>query len=237
MKDTLVKIAFATLLVASLPVELFADRRNYVWTYQYQTMPAGATELEFYQTTRLREDSDSWEYRIEVEQGLTARWDFSVYEIFAQDSALRWDAVQFRTRYRLGEEGQYMLDPLLYLEYQRKTDSSSPNKLEGKLILAKTAGKTNLALNPVYEYFFAPGTEHEVGLDAGIAYEFSPAVILGLESTTRIEFPEDETEVGSYFGPTISFASGEWWYSIGGAVGITEESDDARLRFLMGVGL
>ena len=232
-------VLIAAIAAALNPLTLLADRRNYVWTYQYQTMPAGATELEFYQTTRLLKDLDQWEYRIEVEHGLTNRWDFSVYQIFAQAETgpFYWDAVQFRTRYRIGEEGQYLMDPLVYLEYNRSLDTSEPNKVEAKVILAKTVKRVNLALNPVYELGFAPGTKHEAGLDAGLSYEFTPMFTLGMESTTRAEFKEGEREVGSYFGPTLSFASGEWWYSIGAGVGVTDESDDARVRFLMGVGL
>jgi hypothetical protein len=201
-------------------------------------MPKGETEVEFYQTTKLKE-TDDWEYRFEIENGLTDYWDVSVYQIFKQSEGgpITWDAVQFRTRYRLGEEGQYLLDPLLYLEYNRRTDSKKPNKLEGKVILAKTVSKFNFAMNPVYEYFFAPGGEHELGFDAGCSWQFHPRFILGVESTSRFEFEDDEVEIGSYVGPTVSFASGNWWYSIGAAMGITKESDDARIRFLMGIGL
>lgn len=239
MKSHSCRIALTMLFIVLLPLASLADRRNYVWTYQYQTMPAQATELEFYQTTNLKEIADAWEYRIEVEQGLTNRLDVSVYQIFTQPEggSLHWNAVQFRSRYRIGEEGQYALDPLVYLEYQRNTDSHTANKLEVKVILAKTMGRTNLALNPVYELAFAPGSEHEIGLDAGVCYELTPAVSLGLESTTRAEFEDEETTVASYVGPTISFASGRWWYSIGGGFGISEESDDAKVRFLMGMGL
>ena len=226
------------LLITVMFSNSFADRRNYVWTYQYVTIPKNVTELEFYQTTKMRA-TDDWEYRIEVEHGLTDYWDFSVYQIFSQeqDASMKWDAVQFRTRYRLGEEGQFFFDPLLYFEYNRKIDLKKKNKFETKLILAKTMTKFNLAINPVYELFAAPDIEHEAGLDVGFSYEFSPKVILGVESTSRIEFEDDETEVGSYFGPTVSFASGHWWYAIGAAWGITEDSDDVRVRFLMGIQL
>ncbi|MGD9897808.1 MAG: hypothetical protein AB7T22_01650 [Calditrichaceae bacterium] len=226
------------LLIFLFVSTVLADRRSYVWTYQYMTLPAGLTELEFYQTTRLS-DTDLWEYRIEIEHGFTDRWDFSVYQIFSQleDEALKWDAVQFRTRYRIGEVDQYFMDPLLYLEYRRKTDFSEANKLEAKLILSKTISKFNLAINPVYEYFFAPGEEHEAGLDTGLSWEFSPKFVAGLESTTRFEFKDSETEIGSYLGPTVSFASGNWWYTIGAAWGLTSDSDDARVRFLMGIEL
>ncbi len=215
-----------------------ADRRKYVWTYQYMTMPQGQTELELYQTTKLNA-VDSWEFRGEIEHGITPRWDISIYQIFAQKegSSLKWDAVQARTRYRLGVEGQYFMDPLLYFEYNRKTESTAPNKLEAKLILAKTMNKANLSLNPLYEYFFAPGSTHEIGMDAGISYEFVPAFSAGMESVTRIEFEEGESITSGYFGPTISFASGNWWYSMGFLVGLNDNSDDGRVRFLMGVHL
>lgn len=233
-------VIFTLLAIFALPVLSNADRRNYVWTYQYVSIPQGETELEFYQTTKLKPEGspDEWEYRIEVETGLTDRWDFSVYQIFSQveDQSFRWDAVQLRTRYRFGEVGQYFMDPLLYFEYQRKLDLGDPNKLEAKLILSKSNGKMDFSINPVYELHFAPGTEPEVGLDAGISWEFSPRFIAGLESTSR-RVLEDGKESESYFGPTVSFASGHWWYTAGVAFGLGDETDDARVRFLMGVGL
>jgi hypothetical protein len=201
-------------------------------------MPKGMTELEFYQTTRIA-DSDSWEYRIEVEQGLTDRWDFSVYQIFSQkeDDAFKWDAVQFRTRYRFGEVGKYFMDPLIYLEYRRKLDFGEPNKAEAKLILAKQIDAVNLAINPVYELFFGPEVEHEVGMDIGVSYEVSPKFVMGVETTSRMEFEDSETEIGSYLGPTVSISSGQWWYTFGAGFGITEDSDDVRVRFIMGFHL
>lgn len=231
--------AFTMLLILFiLTGTLLADRRSYVWTYQYMTLPAGHTELELYQTTRIGA-FDAWEYRVEIEHGFTDRWDFSVYQIFTQKEgdAFKWEAVQFRTRYRIGYSGQYVFDPLLYFEFIRKIDLNKPNKFETRLVLAKQIKRLNLSLNPVYEYYFAPGSEHELGFDLGLSYEFSAKFIAGFESTTRFEFEENETEVGSYLGPTVSFASGEWWYTIGAVFGLTEHSDNVRIRFLMGVGL
>lgn len=234
MKRTVLLMLFLAFCFASASR---ADRRSYVWTYQYMTMPEGQTEIEFYQTTKLKA-VDEWEYRVEVETGLSDRWDVSVYQIFKQleGDDFMWDAVQFRTRYRLGEEGLWFVDPLLYFEYNRKLDLKKPNKLEAKLILAKTNGRLNVVANPVYEFFFAPGTEHELGLDAGISWEFHPRIIAGIESTSRRVLEED-ADFKSYLGPTVSVASGKWWYSIGVAFGVTDASDDARVRFLMGIGL
>lgn len=225
-------------LILSVVASSFADRRNYVWTYQYTTLPQDFTELEFYQTTKVGA-IDKWEYRIEVEQGITDHFDISIYQIFTQNEgeSLKWNAVQFRSRYRFGEQGEYLVDPLLYFEYNRKLDLDAPHKLEGKLILAKTLGRLNVALNPVYEIFFNPGTEHELGLDGGLSWQFSPHFIAGLETTSRLEFEDGEQKVGSYLGPTVSLASGKWWYAAGAAFGLTAHSDDVRVRFIMGIEL
>jgi len=235
MKKSVLMLLLAVVVLSS---SAMADRRNYVWTYQYMTMPEGKTELEFYQTTKLNV-LDSWEYRFEVEHGFTDRWDFSVYQIFFQpeNGNFSWSSVQFRTRYRFGEEGQYLMDPLLYFEYNRKLDLKERNKVEAKLILAKTIEKWNVSINPLYELFFAPGQKHELGIDVGMSYQFHPKFIAGTEFVFRYESEDDETETAAYFGPTLSFASGHWWYSIGLIFGLTDDSDDARVRFLMGVGI
>ena len=101
------------LLIASVAIIMaapspMADRRQYVWTYQYMTVPQGASELEFYQTTKL-DKTDSWEYRIEIEQGLTDKTDFAIYQIFSQKEGdkFAWDAFQFRVRHRLATSGEF----------------------------------------------------------------------------------------------------------------------------------
>ncbi len=233
-----IKVYIVFFLIFAISSSLYADRRSYVWTYQYMTMPESMTELEFYQTTKLRE-TDNWEYRIEVEHGLTERWDFSIYQIFAQNEgeSLRWDAFQLRTRYRIGEEGMYPMDPLIYIEYNRKIDLKKPNKFEAKFVLAKTLSKFNVSLNPLYELFFAPGTKHEIGMDAGASWQLHPSFVAGVESVSRIEFEDGETESATYLGPTLSFAKGEWWYTLGVVFGINDMADDARIRFLLGIGL
>lgn len=227
------------LVILMAAPSLMADRRKFAWAYQAVTIAPDATELEFYQTTKI-DDKNSWEYKVELENGLTHKWDFSVYQIFAQKEgeSLSWDAFQLRTRYRLADPGQFFLDPVLYLEYNRKTDLKKQNKLEGKLILGRDFDRVTFAFIPVYEFFWAPSEPvHELGLDVGIAYELSYKVSVGLESTSRVEFVDGENEVGSYFGPTVSLASGSVYYTLGWVWGLTDDSNDARVRFLMGVGL
>ncbi len=234
------KLLLVALVLLFVVPNSFADRRKYVWTYQFTTIAEGASELEFYQTTKL-DITNKWEYRIEVEQGVTPNMDLAVYQIFSQNEgeALKWDAFQVRTRYKLAQYGELFMDPLLYLEYQRKTDLKLKNKFEAKLILAKDIEKTNISFNPVYEFFWGPGDPiHEVGFDAGVSYAPSYRISFGMESTSRYKFLNDEdNEFGSYFGPTVSYATGNTFFTVGYAWGLTDESNDARVRFIMGIGL
>lgn len=233
-------LAIALLIIVLAVPSGFADRRKYVWTYGTGIMSPDESELEFYQTTRI-DNANSWEYRIELEHGISPRADMSIYQIFTQadGGSFKWDAFQIRTRYRLAEPDKVAFDPVLYLEYNRKLDLKRQNKLEGKLLLAKDFDKVNLAINPVYEFFWAPGDPvHEVGLDVGLSYELSYKLTLAVESTTRYEMLKNlEDETSSYFGPTLSFATGSVYYTVGYAWGLTDDSNDARARFILGAHL
>ncbi len=226
-----------SLLVAS---SVFADRRKYVWTYQSATTLKDHAELEFYQTTKI-DLTNSWEYRIELENGLTDNLDLAVYQIFSQEenAPFKWEAFQIRMRYRFVERGKFFLDPVFYLEYRKKTDGELQDKIEAKLLLGKDFSKSNFSINPVYEYKWNHGDAmNEIGLDVGISYSPSFKLSIGLESTTRYEMINNaDNKTGSYFGPTISFASGSFYYTFGYAAGLTDDSNDARARLLIGISL
>ena len=232
-------LTIIALSAITLAASAHADRRKYAWTYMPVTIAAEATELELYQTYT---DGDpySWEYRIELEQGLSSRVDFSLYQIFKQNENenLKWNAFQLRSRMRLQEPSTSTWSPVLYLEYNRKLDFSEPNKAECKILCGRNFGATNFSANAVYEVAWAPGEpEHEVGFDLGLSQEWSFKYSIGLETSTRFEFVDGETETVAYAGPVVSFASGELWYTLGAWFGLTDESADTRVRLLVGVGL
>lgn len=45
--------------VLVLTQDSFADRRSYVWTYEYQTLPKGMSEIEYYDTVKIPDTNDS----------------------------------------------------------------------------------------------------------------------------------------------------------------------------------
>lgn len=229
-------------LVLSITSTALADRRSYVWTYEYQTMPKGEMEVEFYNTTEVPDASNSkvntWKPWVELEYGVTDHLDVSMYQQFKQtngasSSSFEYDGFKLRTRYRLGEKGMYFVDPLLYLEYIRNDNLRNPNVLEGKVILAKDFfDRFNYSYNQIIKQELTTGatpTEHEYA--TGLSYEFSPQVKLGLES--KGNYTSDKY----YIGPTVSFASQKVWMSFGTAWGVSRKADDIQARMIIGVPL
>ena len=124
-----------------------ADRRSYVWTYEYQTMPKGTAEIEYYLTHKISDwdnydDKNTWEHAVELEYGITDHWDVAIYQTWQQtntdtDDSFDYTGSKLRTRYRIGEKGQLPVDVLLYAEYIFGQGPKEYDKFEGKLILAR----------------------------------------------------------------------------------------------------
>ena len=216
-----------------------ADKRSYVWTYEYQTMEAGEVELEHYLTistplSNSFENVTSTEHNIEVEVGMTDRFDFSIYQVIKQapESSLQYSGYKLRFRYRLGEKGDFLMDPLLYFEYKGKPDFSE-HGYEGKLILAKDFGRFNFSVNPVLEYEYENSEwESELKYNAGISYKLDGLLKIGLEARGG--------ENGQYIGPVISHGTGKAWVAFGSAFAITNISNDKpeiMLRMILGINL
>jgi hypothetical protein len=228
-------VLFAMLFMVS--VQAMADRRSYVWTYEYLTMPQGETEAEYYFTIENPDlnafrDTSRFKHWIELEHGITDHWDFSIYQTFVQNpgEALKYEGLKLRTRYRFSERGVLPVDPLIYLEYIRAFEELE-DKIEGKIILAKDLWKINISLNLVGEIEKKGGEEWEDEEKAliGISIEPTPAFKIGGEY--------EIAEMKAYLGPTISFASGENWLTIGTRWGLTDKARDFDLRMLIGIGL
>jgi len=215
-----------------------ADRRSYVWTYEYQTMPKGTAEIEYYLTHKISDwdnydDKNTWEHAVELEYGLTDHWDVAIYQTWQQTNTDTQDDFDYtgsklRTRYRIGEKGQLPVDVLLYAEYIFGQGPKEYDKFEGKLILAKDFEKWNLSYNQIYEQKTKNGDDIEHGYATGLSYEFSPTWKTGIESAGNY------TESKYYVGPTVSWASEKLWLNLGVLGGLNDRSDDVQFRLLVG---
>jgi hypothetical protein len=227
-----------------------ADRRSFTRTYEYMTMPKGGLELEFYntQTTKTFEDDSptSFKWQIEVEYGITDHWDVSLYQVFGQSndpaamafSPLKYSETKLRTRYRLGERGEYPVDTLLYFEV-KKPVGVLELVVEPKLIVARDFGKATLAVNLIAEA--AAGDEfefEEAAWAVGATYELMPAFKLGGELFGAIVDPSGEAEVETWVGPSFSWGpSPALWIAANAGFGVTEASADFTVQAIIGVGI
>jgi hypothetical protein len=227
-----------------------ADRRAFTHTYQYMTMPRGDTELEIY-STQARGEGDnppqSFELQLEIEHGITDRWDVSLYHVFAQESVpggestpLHFAELKGRTRYRLAERGELPVDTLLYGEVAKEFGESKW-ELEGKLILARDVGPVTAVANLVAEVEI----EKEAGEGrhahfipawaAGVVYEASPRFTVGAETFGELEPEGDERELVLAAGPAVSWApSPSFWIASTLAFGI-EHAAELELRAIIGL--
>jgi len=224
-------------LIFCFTSEAFADKRSYVWTYEYKTVEKGRAEVESYFTLstpdmeRIRGTMES-EHQIELEVGKTERFDFAIYQIFAQkpEENLRYEGFKLRARYKIGEKGRYILDPLIYLEYKGKPDFSE-HGIEFKLILAKDIGKFNISLNPIFEFEREQKWEFEPEYAIGMSYEVHKLLGVGLEAKG--------SEDGHYIGPVISHGREDLWVTLGSAFSlgqIKEGKPEFQIRMLLGIG-
>jgi hypothetical protein len=203
------------------------------------TMPKGEAELEYYLTTKVPDmhnydDKNTWEHQFELEYGLTDKWDVAVYQKWKQtntadDDKTEYGGTKLRTRYRLAERGMYPLDTLLYMEYIMPDDSSSPDIIEGKLILAKDFGKMNMAYNQIVKKGINNDgtTEHKYAV--GLNYSISARWTVGIESTGSYSNEK------YYLGPTVSWASQRVWAGLGAVRGLNDRSDDLQVRLIVGI--
>ena len=214
-----------------------ADQRFYVWTYQYQTMERGKAEAENYFTLSTPdighiEGTMSAEHQIELEVGMTERFDFSIYQVFKQNPGeeLNYEGFKLRSRYKIGESSRYIFDPLIYLEYKGKPDFSE-HGIEFKLILARDMERVNISLNPIFEFEHEGKWEFEPEYAVGASYEISRTLRIGLEAKGG--------EHGHYIGPTVSHGREDLWAALGCAFKIAkieEGKPEFQIRMLMGVG-
>jgi len=239
MKKPVSLILAFGLFTVLLPVKnASADRRSYAWTYEYQTTPKGMTELEYYVTTEAPDTSESnintWKHQLELEYGLTSRWDIGMYQMWkhkntVSGSTTEYDGFKLRTKYRIGDKNQFLLDPLLYFKYIRDDDFSKPNVGEVKLVLSKDIEDFNISYNQIAERNLEKEGKTDHGYATGVSYRFSHEFKLGLES--KGDYSAEKYAAG----PTAAFVTKRFWVSFGAVFGLNERTDDVDTRMIVGV--
>lgn len=233
-------LLLAGILCCSIISFVYTDFRYYAWTYQFMTMLPGRTELEFYtrmdQQDFAKPDTAKWKRQIEIETGLTNRWDLSIYFVDsykASDGKTKFDEIKLRTRYKLANKDEFFVDPILYLEYKIQTDRSYPDKWETKLILAKDIGRLNITVNIIPEEYYKTGAKEKdwkLEYTGGLSYP-----VIGDIFRAGVEVKGDLKDEKYYFGPTISFKGKGIWSAIGAVFGLNDKSDNLQMQAIVGI--
>jgi len=216
----------------------YADSRSYVWTYEYMTMPKGAWELEYYFTSSIpkleKSNVNTLKQQVELEYGITKHWDVAIYPIYKinnkeSETESGYDGFKIRTRYRFGEKGKYLIDPLIYLEYIWEKGSKNPNVIEAKIVLAKDIGDLNISYNQIIERNLRSVGKTDIGFSAGVNYRILPVLRLGAE------FKGSYNERKTAIGPTVAFSKGKFFVSLGAAWGVNNRTNDLEIRMIAGM--
>lgn len=250
------KVAAAGIALAAAGAgEARADRRAYGETYEAVTAPRGELDVELWTTVSQAGELDGGpssqggRQMVELEYGITDRWDVALYNMVdittdKGDTASGYAGFKVETRYRPTARGQWVVDPVFYLEAQERTRGDARGSLEAKLIVAKDFGKVNVAVNLAAEEEQLPANDHNLEIEwaAGTSYEFSPAFIVAAEVFGKDEKNEEgDVESRAWAGPCVSWAMGRKgtlhgvWVTLAGGVGLTSESDDVYGRAIVGL--
>lgn len=247
-----VKWPLMSLAAAALaPATATANPRPLPFTYTHATQHAGALEVEQFVDAvpvRVAREGDTgtdavtglrFELQTELEYGLTDRLELGWYFVARQGAsaatpALTFEGMKQRLRWRLADAGEWPVDVALYGEI---AELRHEVELEQKLILSRRFGGVLLAANLWVEqeyYWQEEDWKFLYNPTAGVVFEVTPAVQLGLEYWARGRFDEDPapetaplgtpsaSDVGlaatgphHYLGPTLLLQGADVWTALG----------------------
>jgi hypothetical protein len=204
----------------------------------------GSFEYEQWFTWQSGDDFDKYQFRHEIEFGITDRLQLGVYlfdwehekEEGASDT--KWEGSGIELIYQLSDPNKNFLGSALYLEAKGSDEEAA---VEGKILLQKNFGPLIAVYNIVLEAEWEDEFEEEVGVwenTFGLSYEINPNLFVGVEATHEVEF-EDWNEPGHhvvYAGPNVSFRKGSFFATLTGLFQATDVEDEAdtQLRVIAG---
>jgi hypothetical protein len=218
------------------PAVASATPRALPFSYPYATLSRGQLELEQFvdlspvrglDTTGALRYAPRGVLTTELEYGLTDRLELALYIQLSEDpasgtgdSALHFDGIKQRLRWRLAEAGEWPVDVALYGEL---AELRNEFEVEAKVILEKRLGRLQLITNlwAEHEFYYDGRREWVLNPTAGGSFEITPAVHLGAEYWMRAEFgggaPAGAFNPAPhhYVGPALLLLFNRFWWTIG----------------------
>ncbi|MDD5140408.1 MAG: transporter [Verrucomicrobiales bacterium] len=227
-----------TMLTGTLPSH--ADERFFTYIYDADVIPQGRWEFEQWLTYRKGYDGDNhdydryiWDFREEMEYGLTEKLSGSLYLNFRQEqmvaqqaglsdsSEFSFKGVSAEFKYQLLNPNTKPVGVALYFE---PTYNGNEQELEYKLIVSKNIGDHwVLAANAAFEQEWeqedaATKMESVLEFTAGAAYRFTPNWSGGIEGRYHSVYEgttlNEHLGTGWFLGPNIHYGTDKWWATL-----------------------
>jgi hypothetical protein len=223
----------------------YGSERRFAYSYETTTATQGTWEYEQWFTWKQGEGFDKYQFRHELEYGLTERLQLGLYlfdweyEEDGDESATAWGGSGIELIYQLTDPNTSPLGSALYFESLVSDEELS---LEGKLLLQKNFGPLTAVYNFVVEAEWEDDFEESKGVvenTFGLSYQLKPSLLFGVEALHEVEF-EDWSEAGDhvfYAGPNLSFRKGGFFATVAGLFQVTDVAGepDTQLRIIAGI--
>lgn len=231
MKKAIVTLSAAVVLALT---SAEASQRYFTYTYEPETMPAGAAEFEQWITLRTQRNDtvgqdnyNKWELREEFEYGVTDNYTVSLYlntaaESFrdpatgGDESKFEFTGIAIENRYMLLNPAEHPVGLTLYLEPRYSGEEA---EVEERIILGQRCGDWKWALNLTHATEWSDNlhtVEGEVEVSFGITRPLNKRWSLGLEVRDHNELPDyklwENTAV--FVGPVVTYTREKWWATL-----------------------
>ena len=180
-----------------------------------------------------------------VGYGVTDWWFTEVYAEWEREpgtgQSTSFAAFEWENRFQLTEKGANWADFGLLVEYERTDAGSAPDKVEIGAIIAKSAGKFDLAWNIVLEREVGTNASDDIELGQSFQakYRLDPAFEPGMEIHSGFGPLDDMPgfdEQAHYAGPVIegkmplADTGATFKYNVGYMFGLTDETPDGTIK-------
>lgn len=228
-------LAFGLTLAAWQPAT--ATDRRFTYSYEPETMVAGAMEVEQWMTLRAGrkelvggvndlQNFNRWDLRTELEYGVTDNYQMALYlnathESFRDSmgsdvSEFKFTGVSLENIYNVINPANHAVGVSLYLEPGYSGDEA---EIETKIIIGQRHGEWKWTVNLNHEVEWEHNLhdlEGEFGVSLGVARNLGKHWALGLEVVNINKVPDykEFESTAIYVGPVLSYRSEKWWAAL-----------------------
>jgi hypothetical protein len=227
--------------------------RLFTGVYEAQTSPKGTLEYEQWVTWKTSTQADPgldiFDFRHELEYSVS---DNAMIALYLSDwrvetggaggSSATWKNVAVESIYMFLNPS---VDPLGISGYLEVKGGDDRFVVEGKVLVQKNMGKWVAVWNGIVEAEWeGEGLDEQTGVlgeTAGVSYEVTPALRLGVELKHEVECADwsEWQRPLLYVGPNVSYRKGDWWTTVTPAIQTTNHDGepDYVVRMIVGVSL